>query len=62
MKGFLCLFVIHKPLVIRVHAHVCDHTVIKCYDVLIGCVVLSLAARVSDIDFSSLCVEVSSRT
>jgi len=33
--------------------HVCDHTVIKCYDVLIGCVVLSLVARVNDIDFSS---------
>jgi len=39
-----------------------DHTVIKCNDVLIGCVVLSLAARVNDIDFSSLCVEVSNRT
>jgi len=42
--------------------HVCDHTVIKRNNVLIGCVVLSLAARVSDIDFSSLFVEVSSRT
>jgi len=43
-------------------AHICDHIVIQCDDVLIGCVVLSLAARVNDIDFSSLCVEVSSRT
>ena len=56
------MFVHVKPLVIRVHAHVCDRTVIKYNDVLIGCVVLSLAARVSDIDFNSLCVGVSSRT
>jgi len=34
--------------------HVYDHTAINRYDVLIGCVVLSLAARVSDIDFNSL--------
>jgi len=56
------VFVYVEPLVIRVHAHVCDHTVIKCNDVLIGCVVLSLAAMVSDIDFNSLCVGVSSKT
>jgi len=56
------VFVYVKPLVIRVHAHVCDHTAIKHNDVLIGYVVLSLSARVSDIDFNSLGVGVSSRT
>ena len=40
----------------------CDHIVIKRNDVLIGCVVLSLVARVNDIDLSSLCIEVSNRT
>ena len=61
-RGFVYVFVYVKPLVIRVHAHVCDHTAIKHNDVLIGYVVLSLSARVSDIDFNSLGVGVSSRT
>jgi len=49
------LFVFVKPLVIKSSCsfHVCDHTAINRNDMLIGCVVLSLAARVNDIEFSS---------
>ena len=63
MKGFcVCFDFVLNCWSLRVHAHIYDHTVINCNLVLIGCVVLSLSARVNDIDFSSFCVEVSSRT